>query len=440
MSNEKMGRETWQEVLIRVLDTHISRHNAPNVPLELTLPYDAVVALKGLIEREYGWTEAQAEFGKGSETAFDGDRRLFEVKMTHNGRTVTISYDPSDPEAVKAAETWRKALFAPKDAPKDGNCLYVSDRVRYALDAIAYLSGNIDGRYAFIPLTDKQREAIDALYEDLHSREPFDEANLFKPGSYEPKDLPTKHNLMTELEKAAGLLRTYLKAHGDPHTSVIVTQDGATVKQDERGVKFRDDELLKRVKNAPLTADGTTATQPEPEPDVLEFDRLRDELVDPLPFDVIGLWGQVAEEFLKAHEQARAAWKEGKRARIKHSMIDALESLSKRLSADLEKAIWAKPEPAKPDKNGGEMTAAEHLKFVCNGLKAEPRRNIMDIAGSAFELRNLAKPLLAYLDKYGCDEYTGVTVTRDAVIVGKTPHTDALLFEAKFPKSENPVF
>ena len=140
---------------------------------------------------------------KFDEPSASTDSRPFEVKMTHNGRTVTISYDPSDPEAVQAAETWRKALFAPKDAPKDGNCLYVSDRVRYALDAIAYLSGNIDGRYAFIPLTDKQREAIDALYEDLHSREPFDEANLFKPGSYEPKDLPTKHNLMTELEKAA---------------------------------------------------------------------------------------------------------------------------------------------------------------------------------------------------------------------------------------------
>lgn len=203
--------------------------------------------------------------------------------------------------------------------------------------------------------------------------------------------------------------------------------------KDSDVIRLSDDELLKRVKNAPLTADGTTATQPEPEPDVLEFDRLRDELVDPLPFDVIGLWGQVAEYFLEAHEQARAAWKEGKRARIPYSMIDALKSLSKRLSADLEKSMEMKPEPAKPDKNSGEMTAAEHLKFVCDGLKAEPRRNIMDIAGSAYELRNIAKPLLAYLDKYGCDEYTGVTVTRDAVIVGKTPHTDALLFEAKFP-------
>ena len=103
-------------------------------------------------------------------TAFarlDGDRRLFEVKMTHNGRTVTITYDPSDTEAVKTAETWRKALFA----------------------------------------------------------EPGDAA---------------KPDRMTELEKVAKPLRDYLKTHGDPHTSVIVTRDGATETQDERRVTFRD--------------------------------------------------------------------------------------------------------------------------------------------------------------------------------------------------------
>lgn len=96
MNHEQMKRETWQEVLMRVLDTHISRHNAPNIPLELTLPYDAVVALKGLIEREYGGTEAQAEFGKGSETAFDGDRRLFEVKekRAYGGYSIKVSNEP----------------------------------------------------------------------------------------------------------------------------------------------------------------------------------------------------------------------------------------------------------------------------------------------------------------------------------------------------------
>lgn len=86
-------------------------------------------------------------------------------------------------------------------------------------------------------MTVKQHEAIDALYEDLHSREPLDAANLFKPGSYEPKDLPpTEPDRMTELEKASEPLREYLKAHGDPHTSVIVTQYSATEMQDEQRV------------------------------------------------------------------------------------------------------------------------------------------------------------------------------------------------------------
>lgn len=148
MNHEQTKRETWQEVLMRVLDTHISRRNALNVPLELTLPYDAVVALKGLIEREYGGTEAQAEFGKGSETAFDGDRRLFEVKMTHNGRTVTISYDPSDMEAVQTAETWRKFLFAPKPTNAEkraygGYSIKVSNEPCYHLSGVV-MSDNPD--------------------------------------------------------------------------------------------------------------------------------------------------------------------------------------------------------------------------------------------------------------------------------------------------------
>lgn len=226
-------------------------------------------------------------------------RREITISAKSNGKSVTITYDPSDAEAVKAVEAWRGALFS-------------AARWTYE-EPIAVCPGDT------------------VTFAGQRCRD------------YQPT--------LDALKKASEPLRDYLKAHGDPHTSIVVTQDSTTVKQDERGVKFRDDELLKRVKNAPLTADGTTATQPEPEPDVLEFDCLRDELVDPLPFDVIGLWGQVAEEFLKAHEQAWAAWKEGKRARIQHSMIDALESLSKRLSADLEKAVEIKSEPAKPKRD-----------------------------------------------------------------------------------------
>lgn len=37
---------------------------------------------------------------------------LITIEATVNNKSVTITYDPSDPDAVKAAETWRKVLFA----------------------------------------------------------------------------------------------------------------------------------------------------------------------------------------------------------------------------------------------------------------------------------------------------------------------------------------
>lgn len=315
MSNEQMKRETWQEVLMRVLDTHISRRNALNVPLELTLPYDAVVALKGLIEREYGGTEAQAEFGKGSETAFDGDRRLFEVKMTHNGRTVTISYDPSDPEAVQAAEAWREALFAEplKDAEP------IAAHVLNMLDVAVKASD---------PQTEYYRGFRNALRYAAYltdGKEPQYEGPTWFDSENPAAD-------MTELEKAVKPLRDYLKAHGDPHTSVIVTQDGATETQDERRVTFRD---------------------------------------------------CLNQAVCKADERYD------------------LKALKPQTSVKNEK----------------------------------PTRNIMAIAGSAFELQEAAKPLLAYLDKYGCDEFTGVSVSRDAAIVGMNPSNDGVLFSTHFPRN-----
>lgn len=45
----------------------------------------------------------------------DPPRREITVRAEIGGKSVNISYDPHDPEAVKAAETWRNALFAVKD-------------------------------------------------------------------------------------------------------------------------------------------------------------------------------------------------------------------------------------------------------------------------------------------------------------------------------------
>lgn len=73
---------------------------------------------------------------------------------------------------------------------ESGNSIYTSDEIARALDVLSYLKENLTGRYTFYPLTVEQREAIDVLWSDLHSRRPLDDNNLFKPGSYVPKDAP----------------------------------------------------------------------------------------------------------------------------------------------------------------------------------------------------------------------------------------------------------
>lgn len=199
----------------------------------------------------------------------------------------------------------------------------------------------------------------------------------------------TPDKRMSELKKASEPLRECLKAHGDPYTSVIVTQYGATETQDERRVTFvgekpGGDERIKKAVQYTLHHPGTLPTaaecefirkhpevvkgdEPEPEPDALEFDRLRGELVDPLPVDYLFLWKRVASEYEKAWE----AWSSGKRVRIPHGMIDALGSLSKRLTADLEKATGTKPEPAETVKRGrwekSDIPSEEYVCSVCGG-------------------------------------------------------------------------
>ena len=51
---------------------------------------------------------------------------------------------------------------------------------------------------------------------------------------------------MNELREAAEPLRKYLSKYGDPYTSVIVTQYGATETQDERRVLFREETLAEQ--------------------------------------------------------------------------------------------------------------------------------------------------------------------------------------------------
>lgn len=103
-----------------------------------------------------------------------------------------------------------------------------------------------------------------------------------------------------------------------------------------------------------------------------------------------------------------------------NQLKDRLESAVKKFCQDMQKYT---------DKMASAMEPWTPVKT------AEPKRDIMAIAGSAFELLEASKPLLAYLDRYGCDEYTGVTVSRDAAIVGMNPSNGGVLFSTHFPRN-----
>lgn len=197
-------------------------------------------------------------------------RREITINAQAGGKSVNITYDPHDAEAVKAAEAWRKALFS----------------------------------------------AARWTYEEPIAVRPGD--NVTFTGQRRRDYQPT----LDALKKASEPLRDYLKAHGNPHTSVIVTQYGVTKTQDEPAA-------------------------PEPEPDKLDYDPLHDTLIDPLPFEYLCYWEQIAQEYSKVRE----AWDNGKRARIPRHITSFLSILSKRLSKDQEEAMKAmlrKPDATAP--------------------------------------------------------------------------------------------
>lgn len=66
-------------------------------------------------------------------------------------------------------------------------------------------------------------------------------------------DVPDYPLEISALAKAAEPLREYLLQRGDPHSCVVVTQYGATLKRDEMGVPFAkakcmsDDDFMREV-------------------------------------------------------------------------------------------------------------------------------------------------------------------------------------------------
>lgn len=192
----------------------------PNCIMEVT-PYFASVenAVDAWNKRADEGNPATDENRKSGESAFDDvnpkwlsllltflsadpPRREITVRAESGGKSVNITYDPHDAEAAKAAETWRNALFA-------GGAQF---------KAVAPIAVN-DG----------------------------DSVTFAEPPRKEVVRIATKMR-MDELCKASEPLRAYLKAHGDPYTSVIVTQYGATETQDERRVTFVGEKPAETVK------------------------------------------------------------------------------------------------------------------------------------------------------------------------------------------------
>lgn len=103
---------------------------------------------------------------------------LITIEAAINNKSVTITYDPSDPEAVKAAETWRKALFAVKD---EGNVKFGEQQCR------DYLKGAVE-RY----LQNKQKH-VDQAAADSEKV-----AETVKSGRWEKSDIPCEEYVCSE--------------------------------------------------------------------------------------------------------------------------------------------------------------------------------------------------------------------------------------------------
>lgn len=218
-------------------------------------------------------------------------RREITISAKSNSKSVTIAYDPSDAEAVKAAEVWREALFVASPAagtkptfcdcylrkvenPEPGKTYFRMSFEQSGFDRLSpvvYLgndkfhdcAGDFDGcaksdYWEFVPIDPSNAEAVKTAKQKAYSRyaqHEFGEALKFEEQNCRDfqryaNDSPGADR-MKALRKVAEPLRDYLKAHGAPHTSVIVTRDGATETQDERRVTFDSEKTDGTAKHEP---------------------------------------------------------------------------------------------------------------------------------------------------------------------------------------------
>lgn len=154
--------------------------------------HDCVGDFDSCAKSDY-WEFAPAFAEQSEDEPQEPNRRYFTITAHANGKSVNITYNPHDAEAVKAAEVWRNSLFSGFAQFK-------------AVEPVAVKVGDI------APFGDEYRRQKD------------------------------------ELKKASAPLVEYLKRHGDPHTTITVTRDSAAERQDERGVTFDSEKPAETVK------------------------------------------------------------------------------------------------------------------------------------------------------------------------------------------------
>lgn len=115
-------------------------------------------------------------------TKYDtGDVVLIPVELDSAGIYADeILYTPDNREGMGDRTFLEKKITG---LAEGGNSLCISNEIKRALEVLSCLSEKVTGPHTFFPLTAEQREAIDTLWSDLHSRHPLDN-NFLNLGLY----------------------------------------------------------------------------------------------------------------------------------------------------------------------------------------------------------------------------------------------------------------
>lgn len=141
----------------------------------------------------------------------DPPRRGITVHAENGGKSVNITYDPHDAEAVQAAETWRKALFSCVTQFK------AVEPVAVKVRDIAPFGDDCRGQRGDMS-PPAQRDTDDNPWTNPETTEKI--ARLY------------------EFNAAVLPLKAYFAKHGSPRTRIIVTENGAEETEVVRGAPW----------------------------------------------------------------------------------------------------------------------------------------------------------------------------------------------------------